>query len=60
MGSHMKTVPCLFDVKGNLIAKDEEKAEVINAFLASIFHSKASYDQGSQPPELISRNWKQN
>lgn len=59
MGTHMKTVLCLLDVKENFIAKDEEKIEVINAFFASIFHSKASYHWGSQPPELLDRNGKQ-
>lgn len=58
MGTHVKTVLCLLDVKENFIAKDEEKTEVINAFFASIFHSKASY-WGSQPPELLDKNRRQ-
>lgn len=60
MGSCRKTVFHLLDVKRNIVAKDEEKTEVISAFFASVFYSKASYYQGSQPPELVDRNGKQN
>lgn len=41
------------------IAKDEKKAEIINAFFASIFNSKTSYAQGNQPPELVDRDGEQ-
>lgn len=68
MGSCKKTgclclyinILCLLDVKGNIVAKDEEKTEVINVFFASIFYSKSSYCWGSQPPELVDKNGKQN
>jgi len=38
----------LSDARGNTAAKDEEKAEVLNAF-ASVFKSQTGYSQGSQP-----------
>jgi len=45
----------LLDARGNIVNKDEEKAEVLNAFLASVFNSRTSYSQGSQPPVLEDR-----
>ncbi|GAB0181980.1 mitochondrial enolase superfamily member 1 [Grus japonensis] len=40
--------------------KDGEKAEVFNAFFASVFNSQTSCPQGIQPPELEDRDGEQN
>ncbi|KAK4830258.1 hypothetical protein QYF61_009351 [Mycteria americana] len=50
----------LLDMGGNIVTKDEEKAEVLNAFFASVFKSKTSYSPGTQPPELEDRDGEQN
>ena len=39
----------LLDVRGNTANKDEEKAEALNAFFASVFNSQASYSQTVSP-----------
>ncbi|KAK4827846.1 LOW QUALITY PROTEIN: hypothetical protein QYF61_021983 [Mycteria americana] len=49
----------LLDVGGNIVTKDEEKAEVLNAFFASVFNSKTSCSPGTQPPELEDRDGEQ-
>jgi len=41
------------------MTKDEEKAEVLNAFFASVFNSKTSCSPGTQPPKLEDRDGEQ-
>ncbi|KAK4817961.1 hypothetical protein QYF61_003481 [Mycteria americana] len=45
---------------GNIATKDDEKAEVLHAFLDSVFNSQMSYPQGIQPPEQEDRGGEQN
>ncbi|KAK4823319.1 hypothetical protein QYF61_000921 [Mycteria americana] len=46
----------LLDGGGNTVTKDEEKAEVLNAFFASVFNSRADCSLGTQPLELEDRD----
>ena len=55
-----ETLHSLLDVGGSIATKDEEKAEVLNAFFASIFSSEIGYSQGSQPPVLEDSEREQN
>jgi len=48
------------DAGGNIATKDEQKAEVLNAFFASVFNSQTGYSQGGQPPVLEDREGEQN
>ncbi|KAK4811142.1 LOW QUALITY PROTEIN: hypothetical protein QYF61_019773 [Mycteria americana] len=50
----------LLDAGGNIVTKDEEKAEVLNAFFASVFNSKTSCSPDTQPPELEDRDGEEN
>ncbi|KAK4821107.1 hypothetical protein QYF61_013445 [Mycteria americana] len=50
----------LVDWGGNTVTKDEEEAEVLNAFFASVFNSRANCSLGTQPPELEDRDGDQN
>jgi len=45
----------LLDARGNIASKAEEKAEVLNAFFASVFNSQTGCSQGIQPPVLEGR-----
>lgn len=50
----------LMNVGGNMVPEDEEKAELPNAFFASVFHSQNSCVPGTQPPEPEGRRGEQN
>jgi len=43
------------DLSHSAKGKDEEKAEVLDAFFTFVFNSQTSYSQGTQPPELEDR-----
>ncbi|KAF1431540.1 hypothetical protein FQV24_0014484, partial [Spheniscus mendiculus] len=49
----------LLDAQGNIVTEDEEKAEVLNAFFASVCNRQTGYPQGTQPPELEDRDGEQ-
>ncbi|KAJ7415084.1 hypothetical protein BTVI_39456 [Pitangus sulphuratus] len=45
---------------GNTATKDEEKAEILNTFFASVFNRKTGCPQGNWLPELVDRDRKLN
>jgi len=55
-----KNLHPLLDAGGDVVTKDEGKAEVLNAFFTSGFNTQTGYSQGSQPPVLEDRDGEQN
>ncbi|KAK4810884.1 hypothetical protein QYF61_013292 [Mycteria americana] len=55
-----ENLQALVDGGGNTVTKDEEKAEVLNAFFASVFNSRANCSLGTQPLELEDGDGDQN
>lgn len=50
----------LLDMRSKIVTKDEEKAEVLNAFFPSVFSRQTSYHLCNQPPELVDRDREKN
>ena len=50
----------MLDDEGILVTKDQDKAEVLNAFFASVFNNKTCYSLGTQPSVLVDRDGEQN
>lgn len=56
----MENLHALLVTEVNIVMEDEEKAEVLNAFIAAISNDKSSCSQGAQPPELKEVGGEQN
>lgn len=50
----------LLDAVGNIVTKDEKKAEVQNAFFASVFNAETTCSLNSQHSELEERDRERN
>jgi len=50
----------LLDAEGNAVSQDQGQAEVLSAFFASVFPSKAGCSLGTQPLVLVGRDGEQN
>jgi len=48
----------LLDARANIANKDEEKAEVLDAFFVSVFNSQTSYSQDIQLSVLEDKGWR--
>ncbi len=55
-GKRKENLHPLLDTRGNTVTKNQDKAEVLSAFFASVFTSKTSCSLGTQLPALIDRD----
>ena len=55
-----ENLPPLLDAEGNLVTKDQDKSEILNAFFDSVFNSRTCYTVETQPPALVDRDGEQN
>jgi len=50
----------LLDAEGNMVTKNQDKAEVLNTFFATVFNSKTNCFLVTQPLALVDRGGQQN